>query len=89
MVKLSGEGEITMEQTELGRQVLAFFKEHFADSVLNVGVRFLPHEAFVEVRVKEISEDMKVTAQALEAEFDELGRRVTIGLIRGGDARDW
>ena len=48
-----------MEQTELARQVVAIFKEHFADTVLDVGVRFLPHEAFVEVWVKEISEDMK------------------------------
>ena len=35
-----------IEQTELARQVMAIFKERFADSVLDVGVRFLPHEAF-------------------------------------------
>ena len=57
------------------------FQRHFASDLINVQVQFLPHEALASVRMKKILPEMTALAEAIEGEFEELDRQVTINVV--------
>ncbi|MBP9634087.1 MAG: hypothetical protein KBE28_03605 [Nitrospira sp.] len=66
---------------DLHSYVHDIFQRHFASDVVDVQVQFLPHEAHASVRVKKILPEMTVLAEAIEGEFEELDRQVTINVV--------
>ncbi len=59
------------------------FQRHFASDLIDVQMQLLPHEALASVRVKKISPEMTALAEAIESEFEELDRQVTISVVVG------
>ena len=57
------------------------FAEQFGSDLVGVKVRFLPHQAFVQVQVREIRPEMLDFARAVEAEFAELDRSVAMEVV--------
>ena len=68
--------------------VLSCFREKFGDGILGGDVKFLPDEAFVEVSVREKEAEILEFGRMIEAEFDELGRRVTVFVKGSADYAD-
>ncbi len=58
--------------------LLAVFRKEYGPTILDAHVTYLPSEAFIAIIVTDPTEPMYQLAQALEAEYEELDRRVHI-----------
>ena len=58
--------------------VFSCFKEKFADEIMGGGVKFLPHEVLVHIKIRQKNDEILRLARMIESEFDELGRSVSI-----------
>jgi predicted transposase YdaD len=61
---------------------LSDFREKYADAILSGKMDFLPGEAFIRLKVQGKNSGMTALARMMEAEFDELGKQVTITILR-------
>jgi hypothetical protein len=68
-----------MAESSLETYIHSEFTKRFGDNC-NIETLPLPHEAIVKIQVSEISSKMEEFVQALEAEFTELSRQVSIHL---------
>ena len=57
------------------------FQRHFASDLVDVKLNFLPHEALASVKMKQVRPEMTALAEAIENEFEELDRQVTINVV--------
>lgn len=57
------------------------FERHFASDLIDVQLHFLPHEVLASVRMNKILPEMTALAEAIEDEFGELDRQVTINVV--------
>jgi hypothetical protein len=71
-----------MSHNDLTRYIEDVFSKQFGNDILGViNLSMIPHEAFIQVRVIRVTTEVKDFAKAIEKEFDELGRRVSIDVV--------
>jgi len=68
-------------ENDLKSYVQGLFARQFGSALVGVEVRVLPHQAFVQIGVREISPEMKTFSRAMEAEFAELDRQVAVQVV--------
>lgn len=57
------------------------FERHFASDLIDVQLYFLPHEVLASVQMKQLRPEMTALGEAIESEFEELDRQVTVNVI--------
>jgi len=68
-----------MSDEGLIRLIEEAFSSRYGEALIGVSDRtMVPHEVFVEVRVKTFRPEMEALGEGLSQEFEELGKRVVI-----------
>ena len=58
-------------------------QKRLGEDIVGVTSRaMIPHEAFIQIKVVRITTELKDFARTMVEEFDELGRRVSIDVVR-------
>jgi len=68
--------------TDLSTLVEEAFREAYGNEIIGIACRpMMPHEAFVEIRVRQQKAGMVDLTKALTEELEELGRKITIRIV--------